>query len=111
MHNFFSGLNVNALFSINDERERKTNYTLQNQTLEAASYTMDKSEIIIIGAGIFGLSAAPTISRCHPNYRITVIDRPTPVEDGTRVDSTHCIRADMLIYLIEKLARINNMPK
>ena len=50
---------------------------------------------IIVGAGIFGLSTALAIARRHPLATITVVDRQTPpVEDGTSVDTTRCIRAD-----------------
>ena len=51
--------------------------------------------IIIVGAGIFGLSTALAIARRHPSIKITIVDRMTPpVEDGTSVDTTRCIRSD-----------------
>jgi sarcosine oxidase/L-pipecolate oxidase len=50
--------------------------------------------VIIIGAGVFGLSTALAIAKRHPSAQITVIDRMTPpVVDGTSVDTTRCIRA------------------
>lgn len=52
------------------------------------------SEIIIIGAGIFGLSTAIAVANRHPSTTVTVVDRLTPpVPDGTSVDTTRCIRA------------------
>lgn len=58
--------------------------------------------IIIVGAGIFGLSTALAISRRHPSTRVTIIDRQTPpVEDGTSVDTTRCIRSGSLIPLMQ----------
>lgn len=51
--------------------------------------------VIIIGAGVFGLSTALAIARRHPSTKVTIVDRLTPpVEDGTSVDTTRCIRAD-----------------
>lgn len=53
------------------------------------------TSFIIVGAGIFGLSTALAIARRHPSASITIVDRYTPpVEDGTSVDTTRCIRAD-----------------
>lgn len=50
--------------------------------------------VIIIGAGVFGLSTALAIADRHPSTAVTVIDRlPPPVLDGTSVDTTRCIRA------------------
>lgn len=52
------------------------------------------STVIIVGAGIFGLSTALAVSRRHPGCSVTVVDRLTPpVEDGSSVDTTRCIRA------------------
>ncbi|OKL61794.1 hypothetical protein UA08_02320 [Talaromyces atroroseus] len=63
------------------------------------------SDVIIIGAGIFGLSTALAISKRHPHYQITVIDRLTPpVIDGTSVDTTRCIRADYPDPIYARLA-------
>ncbi|OAA54077.1 FAD dependent oxidoreductase [Niveomyces insectorum RCEF 264] len=54
-----------------------------------------KEAYIIIGAGIFGLSTALAIARRQPSASVTVVERLTPpVEDGTSVDTTRCIRAD-----------------
>lgn len=50
--------------------------------------------VIVVGAGVFGLSTALAISKRHPSTQVTVIDRLTPpVEDGTSVDTTRCIRS------------------
>ncbi|TPX18484.1 uncharacterized protein E0L32_011597 [Thyridium curvatum] len=58
-----------------------------------ASQTLPDS-VIIVGAGIFGLSTALAIARRYPDPKVTVIDRQTPpVEDGTSVDTTRCIRS------------------
>ncbi|KUJ13890.1 putative fructosyl amino acid oxidasesarcosine oxidase [Mollisia scopiformis] len=63
------------------------------------------SSIIIIGAGIFGLSTALAISRRHPSTKITIIDRLTPpIEDGSSVDTTRCIRADYADPIYAQLA-------
>lgn len=45
--------------------------------------------LIIVGAGIFGLSTALAVARRSPATKVTLIDRLTPpVEDGTSVDTT-----------------------
>ncbi|KAI1501735.1 putative fructosyl amino acid oxidasesarcosine oxidase [Biscogniauxia marginata] len=63
------------------------------------------NSVIIIGAGIFGLSTALAIARRHPSTRVTVVDRLTPpVEDGTSVDTTRCIRADYADPIYARLA-------
>lgn len=63
--------------------------------LPIMSYNPFPETIIIVGAGIFGLSTALAIARRHPSTKVTVIDRLTPpVEDGTSVDTTRCIRSD-----------------
>lgn len=52
------------------------------------------SSLIIVGAGIFGLSTALAVARRFPSTEVTIIDRLIPpVEDGTSVDTTRCIRA------------------
>lgn len=52
------------------------------------------TSVIVIGAGIFGLSTALAIAKRHSSTTVTVIDRLTPpVIDGTSVDTTRCIRA------------------
>lgn len=62
-----------------------------------ASQTLPDS-VIIVGAGIFGLSTALAIARRYPDTKVTVIDRQTPpVEDGTSVDTTRCIRSGKLV--------------
>ncbi|KAJ5225345.1 Fructosyl amino acid oxidasesarcosine oxidase [Penicillium chermesinum] len=61
--------------------------------------------VIIVGAGIFGLSTALAIADRHPSTKVTIIDRATPpVEDGTSVDTTRCIRADYADPIYAKLA-------
>jgi threonine dehydrogenase-like Zn-dependent dehydrogenase len=53
--------------------------------------------VIIIGAGVFGLSTALAIAKRHSSTKITVIDRLTPpVPDGTSVDTTRVIRSGKL---------------
>lgn len=55
--------------------------------------------VVIVGAGIFGLSTALAIARRHPTARVTVVDRLTPpVEDGTSVDTTRCIRSGSTLH-------------
>ena len=50
--------------------------------------------VIIIGAGVFGLSTALAIAKRYPSTAITVVDRLTPpVPDGTSVDTTRCVRS------------------
>ena len=49
--------------------------------------------VVIVGAGVFGLSTALAISRRHPDTQVTVIDRHTPpVPDGTSVDTSRILR-------------------
>ncbi|KAJ5286965.1 hypothetical protein N7478_002651 [Penicillium angulare] len=61
--------------------------------------------VVIIGAGIFGLSTALAIADRHPATQITIVDRATPpVEDGSSVDTTRCIRADYADPMYAKLA-------
>ena len=73
--------------------------------------------VIIIGAGVFGLSTALAIARHHPSTKVTVIDRHTPpVQDGTSVDTSKilrpgeslghealCSRADTKIDYVDKV--------
>ncbi|KAI9792021.1 MAG: hypothetical protein M1833_001270, partial [Piccolia ochrophora] len=55
------------------------------------------SSILIVGAGVFGLSTALALSN-NPRYantKLTLIDRsPVPVPDGSSVDTSRIIRAD-----------------
>lgn len=52
-------------------------------------------KVIIIGAGIFGISTAIALAKRHPDLKIHVIDRfEPPVPDGSSVDTTRCIRVD-----------------
>lgn len=52
--------------------------------------------VIIVGAGVFGLSTALAIERRYPNTKVTVIDRSAPpVADGTSVDTSRIIRPGM----------------
>ncbi|KAI0597518.1 putative fructosyl amino acid oxidasesarcosine oxidase [Biscogniauxia sp. FL1348] len=75
------------------------------------------SSVIIVGAGIFGLSTALAIARRHPATHVTIVDRLTPpVEDGTSVDTTRCIRADYADPVYARLAaeaqqQIENDPE
>ncbi|KAF4468601.1 FAD dependent oxidoreductase [Fusarium albosuccineum] len=56
---------------------------------ESTSTQSFPSNVIIVGAGVFGLSTALAIAKRHPSTAVTVIDRLTPpVEDGTSVDTT-----------------------
>lgn len=49
--------------------------------------------VIIVGAGVFGLSTALAIERRYPTTKVTVIDRYTPpVQDGTSVDTSRILR-------------------
>lgn len=53
------------------------------------------SDILIIGAGIFGTSAAYHLSSQHPNTSITVIDRtPFPPSHAASTDINKIIRQD-----------------
>ncbi|EXJ83582.1 hypothetical protein A1O1_07205 [Capronia coronata CBS 617.96] len=61
--------------------------------------------LIIVGAGVFGLSTALAVAHRHPSTRVTVIDRLVPpVEDGASVDTTRCIRADYADPVYSQLA-------
>ena len=49
--------------------------------------------VIIIGAGVFGLSTALAVARRYPATKVTVIDRyKPPVQDGTSVDTSRILR-------------------
>ena len=49
--------------------------------------------VIIVGAGVFGLSTALAIARRYPSTKVTVIERYTPpVQDGTSVDTSKILR-------------------
>lgn len=62
-------------------------------------------EVIIIGAGIFGISTAIALAQRYPNLKIHVIDRfEPPVPDATSVDTTRCIRVDYKDPIYFKLA-------
>ena len=51
------------------------------------------SSVIIVGAGVFGLSTALAINRRFPSTSVTVVDRYTPpVPDATSVDTSRIIR-------------------
>ncbi|KAL0265002.1 hypothetical protein SLS55_000958 [Diplodia seriata] len=61
--------------------------------------------VIIVGAGVFGLSTALAIERRFPTTLITVIDRlMPPVVDGTSVDTSRVIRPDYVYQAYERLA-------
>ena len=52
-------------------------------------------DIIIVGAGIFGLSTTIALAKRYPDRIIHVVDRyEPPVPDGSSVDTTRCIRFD-----------------
>lgn len=52
-------------------------------------------KVIVIGAGIFGISTATALAKRYPEINIIVIDRfEPPVPDATSVDTTRCIRVD-----------------
>lgn len=53
-------------------------------------------EILIIGAGAFGLSTAMAMAQRHPELgKIHVVDRyEPPVPDGSSTDTTRCLRFD-----------------
>lgn len=62
------------------------------------SQTPLPSSVIIIGAGVFGLSTALALANRYPATNIVVVDRLTPpVEDGTSVDTTRCIRSGTIV--------------
>lgn len=71
-----------------NQRLRPATKTRSIMTFEAFPET-----VIIVGAGVFGLSTALEISRKYPGTQVTVIDRQTPpVVDGTSVDTSRIIR-------------------
>lgn len=52
--------------------------------------------VVIVDAGVFGLSIAIAINHHYPDISITVIDRHTPpVPDGSRVDTSRIVRPGM----------------
>lgn len=51
------------------------------------------SSVIIVGAGVFGLSTALEISQKCPSTKIILIDRQVPpVSDGTSVNTSRILR-------------------
>ncbi|ETN39201.1 uncharacterized protein HMPREF1541_05424 [Cyphellophora europaea CBS 101466] len=71
----------------------------------AANTVPDK--VIIIGAGIFGLSTALALAERYPSTQVIVVDRLTPpVPDGTSVDTTRCIRSDYADPIYRRLAEL-----
>ena len=75
---------------------------VQIEDIKSAKSSHVPSRVIIIGAGVFGLSTALAISSRYPDTTVIVVDRMTPpVKDGTSVDTTRCIRSgEMLSYPI-----------
>jgi sarcosine oxidase/L-pipecolate oxidase len=72
---------------------------------ESASQQTFPRSVVIIGAGVFGLSTALAIAKRHPSTKVTVVDRLTPpVEDAMSVDTTRCIRSDYTDPLYARLA-------
>ncbi|CDK27990.1 unnamed protein product [Kuraishia capsulata CBS 1993] len=64
------------------------------------------SEVIVIGAGVFGISTAIAIGKRYPETKVHVIDRyEPPVEDGTSVDTTRCLRVDYTNDIYYNLAK------
>lgn len=52
-------------------------------------------EVVIIGAGVFGLSTALALAKQSPSTKVHVVDRfQPPVPDGTSTDTTRCLRYD-----------------
>lgn len=61
--------------------------------------------VIVVGAGIFGISTALALAKRYPDVKIQVIDRfEPPVPDATSVDTTRCIRVDYKSDVYYKLA-------
>ena len=80
--------------------ERSDLLLLADQTMSDSSHLTAAlgngvpDSVIIIGAGIFGLSTALALAARYPSTHVTVVDRMTPpVTDGTSVDTTRCIRS------------------
>jgi sarcosine oxidase / L-pipecolate oxidase len=70
--------------------------SVKQRIAETANGTAAFSKVVIIGAGVFGLSTALALASRHPETQIIVVDRLTPpVKDGTSVDTTRCIRSGM----------------
>ncbi|KAL4820814.1 FAD dependent oxidoreductase [Aspergillus spinulosporus] len=62
--------------------------------------------ILIVGGGVFGLSTALSLSKRHPNSKVTLLEAsPTiPNPHGSSVDSSRIIRADYSNPTYAKLA-------
>jgi sarcosine oxidase/L-pipecolate oxidase len=69
------------------------------------------TQVIVIGAGVFGLSTALALAERYPSTKVHVIDRfEPPVVDGTSVDTTRCLRYDYVNHTYAELA-IQSMEK
>ncbi|KAJ6071708.1 hypothetical protein N7499_009722 [Penicillium canescens] len=64
------------------------------------------SNILIVGGGVFGLSTALSLTKRHPNSKITIIESsPTiPNPHGSSVDTSRIVRADYANAAYSKLA-------
>ncbi|KAL6236900.1 hypothetical protein BDW75DRAFT_205599 [Aspergillus navahoensis] len=64
------------------------------------------NNILIVGGGVFGLSTALSLSKRHPNSKVTLLEAsPTiPNPHGSSVDSSRIIRADYSKPTYAKLA-------
>ncbi|KAK4935218.1 hypothetical protein LTR10_023680 [Elasticomyces elasticus] len=71
------------------------------------SQTSFPSTVVVIGAGVFGLSTSLAIAKRYPATKIIVVDRLIPpVADGTSVDTTRCIRSDYVDPIYAQLAKV-----
>ncbi|GAV27826.1 hypothetical protein PMKS-001294 [Pichia membranifaciens] len=63
------------------------------------------NKVIVIGAGIFGISTTIALAKRYPGLEIHVLDRfEPPVPDGSSVDTTRCIRVDYTSEIYSELA-------
>ncbi|CAI7655707.1 unnamed protein product [Penicillium glandicola] len=64
------------------------------------------SKILIVGGGVFGLSTALSLSKRHPESKVTVVESsPTiPNPHGSSVDTSRIVRADYANAAYSKLA-------
>lgn len=69
--------------------------TQLSRTPDSHGMATTHSDIVIIGAGCFGLSTALHLKRTNPTLKVTLLDRlPFPALDAASNDTSRIVRAD-----------------